>query len=171
MGVNSGLIRHTGYRVITLGGGYKSFIFMSVIISWIWKQLTDNSKSLSKTGFYLVLLQRNALIGAFIVQGNLEHTFTTILPLSSNQTNTQGVLSSNERSTLWVCSHKETSLKTAKVLSDETKSSEREREREACRSVYWHISYLCWRQIKLLIRIKNNVIIFLKNIHMFPVNL
>lgn len=63
---------------------------MSVIISWIWKQLTDNSKSLSKIGFYLVLLQRNALIEAFIVQGDLEHTFTTILPLSSNQTNTQG---------------------------------------------------------------------------------
>lgn len=33
MGVNSGLIRQTGYKVITLGGGYKSFIFMSVIIS------------------------------------------------------------------------------------------------------------------------------------------
>lgn len=48
---------------------------MSVIISWIWKQLTDNSKSLSKTVFYLVLLQRNALIGAFIVQGDLEQTF------------------------------------------------------------------------------------------------
>lgn len=30
---------------------------MSVIISWIWKQLTDNSKSLSKTVFYLVLLE------------------------------------------------------------------------------------------------------------------
>lgn len=86
---------------------------MSVIISWIWKQLTVNSKSLSKTVFYLVLLQRNALIEAFIVQGDLEHTFTTILPLSSNQTNTQGVLSSNERSTLWVCSQNEASLKTA----------------------------------------------------------